>query len=171
MGLFDFFKKKQEEAPEFPQTTTASATLTGRVVSMSRIPDPVFSGGAMGWCCGIEPEEGKVTVKSPLTGEIMQVADTYHALGVSGDNGVQIIIHVGVDTVQFKGDGFRCFVRQGQTIKQGDPLIEVDVDKIRAAGLSPVVIHAVLNTDDFKQVTLSPMRTVNEGEELMKLTR
>lgn len=171
MGFFDFLKKKKEAEPEFPQSAFAAAPISGKVVSMRSIPDPVFSGGAMGWCCGIEPEGGTVTVQSPLTGEIMQVAATHHALGVSGDNGVQIIIHVGIDTVGLKGDGFQCCVREGQPVKQGDPLLIVDVDKIHAAGLSAVVISAVLNTDDFKSVTLSPVGSVTEGSELMKLTR
>ena len=99
MGFFDMFKKKSEPAaPAGPLVVAADAR--GTVVKMEDIPDEVFAQGILGPCCGIDPEVGEVF--APLDGEITQAPDTLHALGILGDNGVEVLIHVGVDTVEMK---------------------------------------------------------------------
>lgn len=166
MGLFDYFKSKKNKNRTLPPAVVC-APVSGRVLSMSQLPDEAFASGAMGWCCGILPEDG--VIKSPVTGDIMQVADTYHALGVDGDNGVQLVLHVGMDTAELHADGFRCRVRGGQPVRQGEVLLEADLEKIRAAGLSDVVFLAILNSDDFLEPELILSGPVVAGEALIRL--
>ena len=106
MGFFDIFKKKAEPAAApvtWPYMVAADAK--GTVVPMESIPDDVFAQGILGKCCGIDPSEGKVY--APCDGTITQAPDTLHALRIQANSGVEILIHVGVDTVEMQGDG--CF--------------------------------------------------------------
>ena len=148
MGLFDKFKKKAEPAPAFPLILEASAK--GQAVEMADIPDAVFSSGALGPCRGVKPSEG--AIYAPVDGTVSNLADTLHALGIETALGVEILIHVGVDTVAMNGDGFKAYVKNGEKIKKGQKLLEVDLAKVAAAGYSDVVITAVVNGDDFAAV-------------------
>ncbi len=171
MGFFDFLKKAAEPAapaaPAFPQMLTADAK--GTVVAMENIPDEVFAQGILGKCCGIDPTEGKVF--APASGEITQAPDSGHALGIMADSGVEILIHVGVDTVEMKGDGFSPKVKVGDKVKQGDLLLEMDLGKIAAAGHPAVVITVVTNTDDFKDVEVVASGAVESGADLIKVSK
>ena len=171
MGFFDFLKKSAAPAapaePTFPMMLAADAK--GAFVPMENIPDEVFAQGILGTCCGIDPSEGKVF--APAGGEITQAPDSGHALGIMADGGVEILIHVGVDTVEMKGDGFSPKVKVGDKVKKGDLLLEMDLGKIAAAGHPAVVITVVTNTDDFKAVELAAAGTVQPGDELFKLSK
>ena len=160
MGFFDFLKKSAEPAapaaPAFPQVLAADAK--GAVVPMEQIPDEVFAQGILGQCCGIDPTEGKVY--APIDGEITQAPDSGHAL-----------IHVGVDTVEMKGDGFSPKVKVGDKIKKGDLLLEMDLTKIAAAGHPAVVITVITNTDDFAGVEVVASGTVEPGADLIKISK
>ena len=116
MGFFDFLKKSAEPAapaaPAFPVTLAADAK--GTVVAMENIPDEVFAQGILGKCCGIDPTEGKIY--APADGEITQAPDSGHALGILTTAGVEVLIHVGVDTVEMKGDGFSPKVKEGDKV-------------------------------------------------------
>lgn len=166
MGLFDMFKKK-ETVPAFPAMLAADAA--GTVVKMEDIPDEVFAQGILGQCCGIDPSEGKVY--APCDGEITQAPDTLHALGIAGKNGIEVLIHVGVDTVEMKGDGFSAKVKLGDKITKGQLLLTMDLDKIKAAGHPAVVITVVTNTDDFAEVTTVASGAVKPGDDLMKIAK
>ncbi len=168
MGLFDIFRNKKQSPREKPPAVVC-APVSGQVLSMEQVPDEAFASGALGWCCGIVPDNG--VIQSPVTGDIMQVADTYHALGVDGDNGVQVVLHVGMDTAELHADGFRCRVRGGQPVEQGQILLEADLEKIRAAGHSDVVVMAILNSDEFQDVELILNGPVAAGEALVRLRR
>lgn len=167
MGIFDLFKKKETSDPD--STTTVKAAVSGRIVPMAEIEDEAFQQGAMGFCCGIVPTDGHIT--APMSGSIMQVADTYHALGVSCDNGVQVIIHVGMDTAELRGKGFRCHVREGEPVQAGQPLLTVDLDQLRSDGYSDTVVMAILNTDEFSSITLTATGIVSAGDDIMCATR
>lgn len=172
MGLFDIFKKK-DAAPPPPAAPvgplTVAADAKGTIVPMESIPDEVFAQGILGKCCGIDPVEGKVF--APLSGEITQVPDSLHALGIQGDNGVEILIHVGVDTVEMKGDGFASSVKVGDKIKVGQPLLTMDLEKIKAAGHPAVVITVVTNTDDYASVDLVASGEIEPGADMFKVTK
>ena len=171
MGFFDFLKKSAAPAapaePTFPMMLAADAK--GAFVPMENIPDEVFAQGILGTCCGIDPSEGRVF--APAGGEITQAPDSGHALGIMADGGVEILIHVGVDTVEMKGDGFSPKVKVGDKVKKGDLLLEMDLGKIAAAGHPAVVITVVTNTDDFKTVEVVASGDVEPGADLIKVSK
>lgn len=171
MGFFDFLKKSAEPAapaaPAFPLVLAADAK--GTVVPMEQIPDEVFAQGILGQCCGIDPTEGKVY--APIDGEITQAPDSGHALGIQGIGGVEVLIHVGVDTVEMKGDGFSPKVKVGDKIKKGDLLLEMDLAKIAAAAHPAVVITVITNTDDFAGVEVVASGSVEPGADLIKVSK
>ena len=103
---------------------------------------------------GIRPDQG--VVYAPFDGEISSVTETHHAVGVTSPDGMELLIHVGVDTVAMKGEGFQCFVQEGQRVKAGEKLIAFDRDKIAAAGHSSVVAVLVTNSDDYESLTIQP---------------
>lgn len=168
MGFFDMFKKKSEPAaPAGPLVVAADAR--GTVVKMEDIPDEVFAQGILGPCCGIDPEVGEVF--APLDGEITQAPDTLHALGILGDNGVEVLIHVGVDTVEMKGDGFASSVKLGDKVRKGQKLLTMDLEKIKAAGHPAVVITVITNGDDFASTELVASGTVEPGADLFRISK
>ncbi len=142
------------------------AVAKGTVVPMAEIPDPTFSQGVLGVCCGVTPVEGKVY--SPMDGTISQLADTLHALGIEAD-GVELLIHVGVDTVDMNGDGFKSHVKVGQAVKKGDLLLTMDLEKIKKAGHPTTIIMAVTNSDDLAAVEAAASGAVNPGDRLLAL--
>ena len=87
-----------------------------------------------------------------MDGEISSVADSKHAIGISGDNDQELLIHVGVDTVEMKGDGFNTLVEEGQQVKKGQKLMEFDIKKIKAAGHPDTVVVLLTNSDDYEDV-------------------
>ena len=168
MGFFDMFKKKSEPAaPAGPLVVAADAR--GTVVKMEDIPDEVFAQGILGPCCSIDPEVGEVF--APLDGEITQAPDTLHALGILGDNGVEVLIHVGVDTVEMKGDGFASSVKRGDKVRKGQKLLTMDLEKIKAAGHPAVVITVITNGDDFASTELAASGTVEPGADLFRISK
>ncbi len=130
MGLLDIFKK-EENPVEFPYSI--KATASGEIVAMKDIPDAVFANGMVGPCIGIEPNNG--TIVAPCDGKILQLSDTLHAFGIQGKAGEQILVHIGIDTVSMNGDGFSAKVKVGDSVKAGQPIVEMDIDKVKAAGL------------------------------------
>ena len=115
--------------------------LEGRVVPLSEIPDAMFADGTMGPGVGIDPTGD--TVVAPAAGTVTTLFPTGHAVGLTLTDGTELLIHIGIDTVELKGEGFRPHVAQGAQVKAGDPLVSFDPDRIRAAGLSlvtPVIV-------------------------------
>ena len=160
--LFDFLKGKKSSDP------ILSAYVDGTVVPMEQIPDGVFSQGIMGACCGIEPENGNIY--APADGTVSQLTDTLHAVGLTiGD--MEVLIHAGLDTVEMKGEGFTNEVREGQTVKKGDLLLTMDLEKVRAAGQPTAVILAVSNSDEFAAVETEASGSVRVGDTLMRVRK
>ena len=150
-----------EESEELPQTESIGAEsgkkasvelkagLTGRVIPISEVPDEVFSQCVMGNGIAIEPESD--TVVSPADAEVgVVMADTGHACGLVLDNGAELLIHVGIDTVNMGGDGFELLVKEGEAVKQGQPLIRFDPEKIRAAGHPTVTVFIVTDEGNYE---------------------
>lgn len=128
----NLFGKKKE--------ITLIAPITGKIISIGEVPDPTFSQKMIGDGAAIEPSEGKLL--SPVDGEVIQVFPTMHALGVRTSQGLEILLHVGLETVALKGEGFRARVKAGDKVKTGTPLLDFDVEVIRAKAnlVSPIVI-------------------------------
>ena len=169
MGFLDFLKKKEDvqQVPVWP--AILGAECKGTVVPMENIPDEVFSQGILGQCIGIDPTEGKVF--APVDGEITQAPDSGHALGLMSTGGIEVLIHVGVDTVDMNGDGFTPRVKEGDKVKKGQLLLEMDLDKIAAAKHPAVVITVITNTDEFASVESVASGAVEPGADLLKISK
>ena len=130
------------EAVSPPQETSSVSEekqlpAAGERVPMEEIPDPVFSGGIMGECYGIRPVDGKIY--APISGTVATVAETKHAVSISGDK-EEILIHAGLDTVKLNGEGFLVHVREGDRVEQGQLILEEDPGLIRERGFDPMII-------------------------------
>ncbi len=126
------------------------APVKGEAVKSEEIPDDAFSSGALGIGVGIKPDDN--VVYAPFDGKISTVIDTKHAVGISGPGNMELLIHVGIDTVKMKGDGFNCFVSQDEEVKKGQKLLEFDRKKIKDAGYSDMVVVLLTNSDDYDDV-------------------
>ena len=128
---------------------TVMQPVKGNVIAREAIPDDTFASGVLGDGVGIEPEEELVV--APFDGTISSVAESKHAIGIEA-NGMEMLIHVGVDTVNMQGDGFECLVNEGDEVKLGQPLIRFSREKIKAAGYSDTVAVLLTNSDDLEGV-------------------
>ena len=143
-------EKEQGETENIMENTdenTIYAPLTGNVIALEQIPDDTFASGVLGNGVGIEPEVGEVV--APFDGTIITVADTKHAIGLMGPKEVEVLIHVGVDTVKMQGQGFEVLVSEGDTVKAGQRLMTFSIDKIRESGYSTTTAVLVNNSDDY----------------------
>ena len=155
-----------ENSLEAGTTVTVSATAKGNVVPMEQIEDETFATGVLGKCIGIEPTEGKVY--APCNGTISYVADTLHAIGVTIDDGTEILIHIGIDTVKMNGEGFSSKVKAGQKVSRGEALLKMDIDKIHQAGYKATVVTVI--TDPEKDVQVIGNGTIQPGQDLLKIS-
>ncbi len=168
MGLFDRFRKpaKPEALAVSAQPGEVLCPVDGTVVPLAQVSDVVFSSGAMGKGCGIEPT-GSV-VYAPVSGTLSAIGSpNFHALGIVDDSGAEVLIHVGVDTVEMHGDGFKVFSTKGAHVAAGEPLLSFDKAKIAAAGHDTVVIMALTNTDDLASVELVHEGAAQAGEKVV----
>ncbi len=144
-----------EKVMEFATVISSSAgeiaqCTAGKVIPYTEIPDPTFAAGTLGQGVGIVPEDD--VVYAPIDGEISSVAESKHAIGISGENDMEVLIHVGVDTVEMKGDGFEDFVKEGDKVKKGQKLMKFNREKIKAAGHPDTVVLLLTNSDDYENV-------------------
>lgn len=138
-------------------TTAACAPAVGTAMPLEKVADPVFSSGALGNGVGILPSEGRIV--APVAGTVVTAMDSGHAYGIKTDDGVEVLIHVGLDTVNLKGEGFSPRVSAGQRVDRGDPLVDVDLAAVREAGYDPTIILVVTNT-----ASLTAVVPVVDGE-------
>ncbi len=133
-----------------PVSTNVYACADGNVIDISQVKDEVFNSGALGKGVGIEPKEGHVY--APADCDIALIAETKHAIGLTLPNGAELIIHIGLDTVKLNGQYFTQRAQEGAHVKKGDPIMDFDLDAIKAAGYDPTVCFVVSNTDAFPTV-------------------
>ena len=122
----------------------------GKIITQENIPDETFASGVLGAGVAIDPEEG--VVYAPYDGTISSVAESKHAIGITGAGDMEVLIHVGVDTVAMNGDGFTDFVKEGDTVKAGQKIMEFDRAKIKAANHPDCVVVLLTNADDYENV-------------------
>ena len=149
------------------ERSTVYAPMTGKVKDLSEVEDEVFSSGMLGNGIAIEPTNGQVN--SPVDGIVTTVFPTKHAIGVTRDDGVDILIHIGMDTVELNGEGLESFVKQNERVKKGDLLIRVNLDKIKAAGLSMITPIVVTNSNSYKAISIDAKNTVDKGQVLLTI--
>lgn len=146
-----------------------SAPVTGKVVDLKAVPDPVFASEAMGKGIAIMPTSQEVF--APVTGTVTVAAETGHAYGIKSDDGAEILIHIGLDTVTLNGDGFESIAKQGQHVGEGDLLGRFNIEKIEQAKLSPLTMMIVTNTAEYAEV--APLLDIDkgamEGEEILRV--
>ena len=170
MGFFDKLfggKSKDENTAKFTnQSKTVLTPLQGKVLAQADIPDETFAQGILGPGCGIEPTGD--TVYAPFDGTVEQVASTLHAVGLTSEDGMEILIHVGMDTVEMNGKGFKALVKVGDKVKAGTPLLKVDLDAIKAAGHPTATAIIVTNGDDMGELKMLAEGDVLAGTPLFK---
>lgn len=171
-GLF----AKKDEAPEEVKSVTPSVSsgkksdlispLTGQAKELSQATDPVFASGVMGQGVLIDPSEGLLV--APVDGEVSVLFPTNHAVGITAANGLELLMHIGMDTVSLEGKGFTAHVKQGNKVKAGDKLISFDIDVIKAAGLVTETPVIVTNQTDFNTEVLGELpRSVERGQAIL----
>lgn len=148
--MFNIFKKKKYVDIYSP--------INGRLLKIEDVPDPVFSQKMVGDGVALEPKEG--IVYSPVNGTIIQLFPTKHALGIKTEEGLEVLIHIGMDTVEMKGNGFESFVSEGEKVKVGDKLIKFDMELVKKEHplTSPIIIT---NMDIVDKIVKEP-----DGEEV-----
>lgn len=158
-------------APKFPQLLAGelASPLAGRVVALKDVPDPAFSSGAVGLGAGIDPDGD--TVFAPAAGTVTVAFPTGHAVGLKLDSGVELLIHVGIDTVSLEGKGFTLLVEQGAEVAAGTPLLRFDRSVIAEAGYSAVTVALVTNASSYTGVDLVPAAGshIEPGEALLNV--
>ena len=143
------------------------APVAGKVISRENIPDETFAAGILGDGVGIDPEVGEVV--APFDGVISSTTDTFHAVGISGPADMEVLIHVGVNTVEMKGDGFVLHVKEGERVRKGQKLITFDIAKIKAAGHPAITAVLVTNSEDYSTCTVEAAGKVAVGTKLISV--
>lgn len=176
---FVLFKdEEEEEEASVPEETEASAKplvnkivlsapMTGEVLSLSEVPDEVFASGALGEGAAILPTEGKVI--APCDGIISATMDTKHAIGLTSRDGMELLIHVGLNTVELGGKFYEYKVSEGASVKKGDVLIEFDLDAIKAAGYPLHTPVLITNSDQYVSVKMTAGSSVKAGEDFLSI--
>ncbi|MBV7318701.1 beta-glucoside-specific PTS transporter subunit IIABC [Bacillus halotolerans] len=142
--------------------------IKGEVKALSEVNDGVFSAGIMGKGFAIEPEEGEVV--SPVNGSVTTVFKTKHAIGITSDQGAEILIHIGLDTVKLEGQWFTSHVKEGDKVAPGDPLVSFDLEQIKAAGYDVITPVIVTNTDRYSFSPVKEIGRVQTKEALLALS-
>lgn len=155
---FNLFKKRKRVIG-----LELMAPVNGEVVPLTHVPDPVFSQKMMGEGIAMLPSDGHFV--SPVDGKVIQIPESKHAIGILAEDGSEILIHIGLETVALKGQGFDPKVKEGDAVSVGQPLIEVDLDYIREHAdniITPIVITNSLNSDKVYNITEEQHGTAGE---------
>lgn len=143
------------------------APIEGNAISLEEVGDGVFSEGMLGKGVAIEPTVGRAV--SPVDGTVSTVFETKHAVGLTSDNGVEVLIHIGLDTVKLNGKYFSAHVKAGDKVKAGDLLVEFDIEKIKEAGYPAVTPVIITNTDSYEDVEAVAKGAVKEKDKLVSV--
>lgn len=154
MSFFDKFKSKEEMKETHPYEL--SAPVKGHAVDITEVKDEAFRSAVMGKGVGIYAKQETDIVTAPVSGEISALFPTLHAVGILTNEGIEVLLHIGVDTVKLDGKGFKAFVTQGQKIARGDRLVEVKFRELEQSGYDMTVMMIVSNTEEWKDVISCP---------------
>lgn len=154
------------DSMEISRETIICSPIEGKAVSLKQVDDPTFSEEIMGKGVAIIPTVGRAV--SPVDGKVSALFDTKHAIGITSDSGVEILIHIGLDTVKLGGKYFTSHIKVGDKIKKGDLLVEFDISAIEREGFETITPILVTNVDDYNNVISLIDKEVKENEELIK---
>ena len=164
--------EKEAEPGVFAEKLGADETfkspVIGQMISLSDVEDDIFSSKVMGEGIAVIPSKGELY--APVDGEISLLFETNHALGMKTANGVEVLFHIGIDTVQLEGKFFKPWVQAGDQVKAGDLLIQFDLEKIKEAGYDPVTLAVITNTDQY-DIKVTQLKEVNRQDTLMVVTQ
>lgn len=171
VGKSVIVEEKQEETTKKVTKTKNDKVIVspikGSVISLKEVPDETFAQEVLGKGVAIIPEEGKVV--APVEGRIETLFDTMHAVGISSNSGVELLIHIGINTVELGGKFYKSHVKEGDLVKAGDTLITFDIEKIKKAGYSMVTPIIITNTDDYSEILQSASSNVNILEKIIDI--
>ncbi|WP_316569264.1 PTS glucose transporter subunit IIA [Neobacillus sp. YIM B06451] len=162
----DFKSIFSSETDTVPGDIPVYSPAYGEAIVLAEVNDPVFSEGIMGTGCAILPEQGELY--SPVSGEVTALFPTYHAIGINGDHGEEILLHIGVNTVEMNGEGFTPFVKKGDRVDVGTLLIKFDLQLIKEKRYDPDIMVILLNSNDYKGISFEPKR-IQCGEALFSV--
>ena len=154
--MFNFFKKKEHEI---------FSPMNGKVIPINEVEDEAFSQKMLGDGVCIIPKTGEVV--SPVSGEVVQVFDTLHAYGIKTANGAEILIHIGINTVELKGEGFKALVKSGQKVKMGEKIAEVDLEFIKEKGYSTQTPVVITNTSEIQDLNFNFVEGAEAGKTMI----
>lgn len=157
--------KAEEKQKKVPKELTLAAPVAGTAIDLTEVKDEVFSKLILGDGIAIEPTDGKVY--APFDGIVRVAYPTGHAVGIATESGAEYLLHLGIDTVDLKGQYFKSHVEQGMKVKQGDLLVEYDVDKVKAAGYDPTLMLIITKNDALDSVTPLKQGPVKVGDKIL----
>ena len=168
MGFFDklFGGKAASETKFSGQKMTVMLPIDGKVIPLEQLPDETFASAILGPGCGVEPTGD--TVYAPFDGTVTQIAPPLHAVGITSNDGIELLLNVGKDTVDMKGQGFTVLVKENQKVTAGTPLLKVDLDAIRAAG-HPTATAIIVTDGAGDEVKMLAEGDVAPGTPLFKV--
>ena len=163
-------KTENKTSSNLVSVDTIYSPVKGKIIKLENVLDEAFSSGALGKGIAIEPsEDGKVF--APFDGVIETAFPTKHAIGLTSDKGVELLIHIGMDTVKLGGNHFVSHIEEGQKIKKGDLLMEFDTEKIKEAGYSVITPIVVTNSDNYGDIEATSVDSVNVGDILLNIKK
>ena len=163
MGFFDkLFGKSDKINPNH-----VYAPMEGQAVAITEVPDPTFAEAMLGNGIAIQPTDGKVV--SPVDGTVDMMFDTGHAVSLVSDSGIEILIHIGLETVSLEGKPFTVHAASGDKVKTGDLLIEFDLEAIKAAGLPTITPVVICNTDNYSKFKTNIGKAVTNADAVIEL--
>ncbi|MDF2505335.1 PTS system trehalose-specific EIIBC component [Clostridium sp.] len=160
-------ENKKLQNVELKENEMILAPLNGKAIPLKEVPDPTFSEELMGKGIAINPSDGVLV--SPVDGIITLLFKTKHAIGIKTDSGVELLIHIGIDTVKMNGDGFKSFIEEGERVKAGQKIIEFDLDLVKEKSPSAITMILVTNVDYVKSVESLSIDNVKQGDELLSV--
>ena len=175
--MLGFLKKKETEISkiELPalevdgEKEIICAPLDGMAVTCEVIKDRTFREEMLGKTVVIRPANGKIF--APADGKVDVLMETMHAVNMTSEKGAEILIHIGIDTVELNGKYFKSYIKAGDKVKRGDLMLEFDVEKVAAAGYNMVVLVIICNSDDYTEIEKLQNQQVQIGETIMKLSK
>ena len=160
--MFDFLKKKDKGIE-------IGSPVKGKAVPISKVSDPTFGEEILGKGVAIQPADGKIY--APADGTIEMLFDTKHAVSMTTTEGVELLVHIGLDTVALKGEHFTAHKENGDAVKKGDLLISVDLEAVKGAGYDVITPMVVCNTSDYQTVEAVTGSDVNPGDTVLILKK
>jgi glucose-specific phosphotransferase system IIA component len=160
-----FSNKKEPDSVAEGKEVVVYAPLDGRLISLEEVPDPAFAQKMLGDGMAIEPASRKVL--APFAGQVVAAFPTQHAIGLRSTAGLECLIHVGIDTVTLNGRGFRLLIEEGQMVKQGQPLIELDLDVLQSLGKALSTPVIITNSDCWQIKQRSEEQNVAAGKTIL----